>query len=175
MSKSLPRTRSDSGAVVVTGVAWRVGYMSTMSLTSRARCVHRGVHLTRFGSHRLTLHGHMQGQGSNLSFASLAGCPSVAAVVAPSEASTAAARAVLAALLVALLCVVVAARLGDGDRDARARGVTSTIRAGDADRERVAAVAPVLRCGDVCFCGTTLLALLVVVASPSVALALPPI
>ena len=117
----------------------------------------------------------MRSQGLYLLFASLAGCSVVAAVVALSEASTAAARAVLAALLLALLCAFGAARAGDGDLDVRARGVTSTILAGDVDRERAIAVAPVLRCGEVCFGGATLLALLVVVASPSVALALPPI
>ena len=145
-------------------------------LTLRVRYSHRGASPTRLRfSHRLTLHGCMQSQGLYLLFASLAGCSVVAAVVALSEASTAAARAVLAALLLALLCCFGVARAGDGDLDARARGVTSTILAGDVDRERTIAVAPVLRCGDVCFGGTTLLALLVVVASPSVALALPPI
>ena len=54
--------------------------------------------------------------------------------------------------------------------------MTSTILAGDADRERVTAVAPVLRCGEVCLGVVALLvALLFGVAPPSTALVFPPI
>ena len=162
-------------AVSSTGVLWRVWHRASNVARVWARCSHRVRASAHTDAHRLTPHGHMRAVACHLSFSSLVGCAVAAVSAALSEDSTAAARAVLAALLAALPCAFGDVRPGDGDLDDRACGVTSTILAGDAERERWAAVAPVLRCGEVCFGVAVLLALLFGVAPPLVDLVLPPI
>ena len=162
-------------AVSSTGVLWRVWHRASNVARVWARCSHRVRASAHTDAHRLTSHGHMRAVACHLSFSSLVGCAVAAVSAALSEDSTAAARAVLAALLAALPCAFGDVRPGDGDLDDRACGVTSTILAGDAERERWAAVAPVLRCGEVCFGVAVLLALLFGVAPPLVDLVLPPI
>ena len=71
------------GAIIVTGVVWRVGYrVSKIADVAGDMLAPRCLPLPALDAHRLTLHGFMHSQASHLSFASLAGCAAVAAFAA---------------------------------------------------------------------------------------------